>query len=183
MKMLAYVIRNVRAWIEKNPKMSQGQRSKHQKLWITSSVIVTDIPIKPQQFPTSSYWVARYSFRLPRPWPWTHDLETKPSPRYSEDVSPKWKWSYQVKPLERYILNWRSTKIAQGQGQRSTTCKYFWRSSWDKFLQSYINFSSVVLQISWGQTDRQMPPKAILAGSIAGMQVTRLRRRLNKINK
>jgi len=44
--------------------MFQGQRSnlKCQKLRNTSSVIVTDISIKPQQFPTSSFWVAHYHF-------------------------------------------------------------------------------------------------------------------------
>jgi len=31
-------------------------------LQISLSVIVTDIPIKPQQFPTSSFSDARYSF-------------------------------------------------------------------------------------------------------------------------
>jgi len=62
--------------------MFKGQRSKCQKLQITSSVIVTDIPIKTQQFPASSFWVACYRFfaavtLILGPWPWTYDLETK----------------------------------------------------------------------------------------------------------
>jgi len=58
----SYEIKLLINW--KNTKMSQCQRSrsKCQKLRITSSVIVTDIPIKPHQFPTSSFWVARYRF-------------------------------------------------------------------------------------------------------------------------
>jgi len=47
-----------RAQIEKKyENMSQGQRSRStcQKLLITSSIIVTDIPIKPQQFPISGF--------------------------------------------------------------------------------------------------------------------------------
>jgi len=66
----------LRAWIGKNTKTSQGQNVK--KLRITSSVVVTDIPIKPQQFPTSSFKVARYGFGTavtltldPWPWNWT----------------------------------------------------------------------------------------------------------------
>jgi len=42
---------------KKYENMSQGQRSKCQRLRITSSIIVADIPIKPQQFPTGSLWV------------------------------------------------------------------------------------------------------------------------------
>jgi len=42
---------------------------------MTSSVIVTDIPIKPRQLLTSSFRVAYYSFLLLWPWPKTHDLE------------------------------------------------------------------------------------------------------------
>jgi len=48
----------LRALIEKQyENMSQGKksRSKCQKLRITSGDIVTDIPIKPQQFQTSSF--------------------------------------------------------------------------------------------------------------------------------
>jgi len=47
----------LRAGIEKYEDISQSQRSrsKCQKLRITSSIIVTDIPIKPQQFPTRSF--------------------------------------------------------------------------------------------------------------------------------
>jgi len=83
----------LRPWL-KNTKMSQGQRSrsKCQKLRITSSVVVTYIPIKPQQFPDSSFWVACYRFFAAvtftwNPRPWTHDLETEPWLRNSEDVS------------------------------------------------------------------------------------------------
>jgi len=51
------------AWIKKII-MFQGQRSrsKCQNVWITSSIAVTEIPIKPQQFPTSRFWVAHYRF-------------------------------------------------------------------------------------------------------------------------
>jgi len=43
-------------------RLSQDQRSRSKcpKLRITSSVSVTDILIKPQQFPTSRFSVARY---------------------------------------------------------------------------------------------------------------------------
>jgi len=55
MKLLAYGIQNLELELKKYKNMCQGQksRSKRQKLRITSSVIVTDIPIKPQQFPTT----------------------------------------------------------------------------------------------------------------------------------
>jgi len=49
--------------------MSQDQRSKVKvkvsKVPITSSVIVTDISIKPQQFPTSSLELYATAFSLP----------------------------------------------------------------------------------------------------------------------
>jgi len=71
-----------RAWIGK--KYENVSRSKCQRLWITSSVIVTDIPIKPQQFPASSFWVACYSFFAAVtltfgqwPWNWTVTYENK----------------------------------------------------------------------------------------------------------
>jgi len=62
MKLLAEGIQNLEFEFRKYENMSQGRRSrsKCQKLPITSSVIVTDIPIKPQQFPTSSFDVACY---------------------------------------------------------------------------------------------------------------------------
>jgi len=59
----------LRAWIKKYRNMSEGQKSRSecQKLQITSSIIAADIPVKPQEFPTSSFLVARYQFSLP--WP------------------------------------------------------------------------------------------------------------------
>jgi len=53
-------------------------RSNSQKLRISSSVIVTYIPIESRQFPASSFWLARYLFfaamtlaLFPWPWNWT----------------------------------------------------------------------------------------------------------------
>jgi len=78
-----------KAWIQKIRKYVS--RSKCQKFWITSSIIIRYILIKSQQLLTSSFWVAHYHFCTavtltldPRPWNWT---------RYSEDVSPHQKWS------------------------------------------------------------------------------------------
>jgi len=67
---------------------SQRSRSKCQKLWITSSVIVTDIPIKPQNFRPVVFELHAAAFSLPWSCPWTYDLKTKPWPWYSKDVSP-----------------------------------------------------------------------------------------------
>jgi len=53
----------LRAGIEKIQKYVS--KSKIKKLRITLRVIVTGIPITPQQFPTSSFLVARYHFLLP----------------------------------------------------------------------------------------------------------------------
>jgi len=48
-------ISKLRAWVQKNIKA--------QKLKITSNIyIYIYIPIKPQQFPTSSFWVAHHNF-------------------------------------------------------------------------------------------------------------------------
>jgi len=57
MKLQDEVIQNLELELKKYENMSKGQRSmsKCQKLRITPSVIITDIPIKPQQFPASSF--------------------------------------------------------------------------------------------------------------------------------
>jgi len=69
----------LRARILKKMKIYRGQRSKStcQKLWIISSVIVTDIPIKPQQFPTGRFWVACCTLQWPWPDPWPWELNRR----------------------------------------------------------------------------------------------------------
>jgi len=57
--------------------MCQDQRSKCQKLQITSSVIITDILMKLQQFLTNNLWVACYRFFTAVTLTWTHDIETE----------------------------------------------------------------------------------------------------------
>jgi len=58
--------------------MSEGQRSrsKCQKLRITSSVIVTDIPIIASSFRPVVFELHASAFTLPWPWPRNQDLKT-----------------------------------------------------------------------------------------------------------
>jgi len=84
----------------------QRLRSKCQKLRITSSVMVTDIPIKPKQFPTGSFWVAHYRFFRCRDFdlgPMTlklnHDLDIlKMYLRTENQVS---RWSHSIEKVRK----------------------------------------------------------------------------------
>jgi len=64
-------------------------------------------------------------------------------------------WSYAYLGAIKYVWQMKNTKIApkvKGQSEISPTFNKFWPSLWDTFLPSYINFSSVVLEILCLQT-------------------------------
>jgi len=77
MKLLAQGIQNLELKLKKYELISKGQkwRSKCQKLRITSSVIVTNILIKTQQFAASSFWIARYRYLAAVTLTMNHDLD------------------------------------------------------------------------------------------------------------
>jgi len=140
--------------------MSQDQSSSSncQKLLITSSVIVTDIPIKPQQFPTNSFRAACYRFFR------SHDLDLGPMTLTLERDLDILQMHFQTeKEVARLShlkgIAWaKNTKIVpkiKGQVQMSPTSDHIQHSPWDIFLQGYINFWSVVFEILCGQTDAQ----------------------------
>jgi len=145
--------------------MSQCQRSgsKCQKLRITSIVIVTDIPIKPHQFPTSSFWVARHSFFAvvtltldPRPWNCT-SLDILKMYLHTEN---------EVARLSHSSLSWKM-RIQLSRSKVKVKCHQF-------SVSCRVHHGTYSYQVTFfadRQTHRQTPSKTISARSVAKARV------------